>query len=46
MPEPGEMTITVTVVQTGKPDMLLKCSGKISTCATSRSAKSFFIDVF
>lgn len=28
MPEPGEMTVTVTVVQAGKPDMLLKCSGK------------------
>ena len=28
MPEPGEMTVTVTVVQAGKPNIDLKCPGK------------------
>jgi hypothetical protein len=28
MPEPGEMTVTVTVVQAGKPDIDLKCPGE------------------
>jgi hypothetical protein len=28
MPEPGEMTVTVTVFQAGKPDIDLKCPGK------------------
>ena len=28
MPEPAEMTVTVTVVQAGKPDIQLLCPGK------------------
>ena len=34
MPEPGEMTVTVTVVQAGKSDIELKCPGNSSLQCT------------
>ena len=30
MPEPGEMTITITVVQAGLADIILKCPGNLN----------------
>ena len=44
MPEPGEMTVTVTVVQMGKPDIQLLCPGEGRSVLKSAIYEQKYLD--